>query len=271
MSKKPQLAQLGVEQLQRGRYQPRREFDEMALTELAESIRSSGMIQPIVVRQCGDQCYEIVAGERRWRAAQLAGLMTVPCLINDYTDEQTAAVTTIENIQRKNLNLIEEAQALQRLVDDFNYLHDEVAAVIGKSRSQVTNMLRLLRLDERVQRWLIENKLSEGHGKILAGLNPPEQVELAQQCIANSWSVRQIEQQIKKMQKQPAIAPAHRADIKRLERTLSAHLSAKIKIDTGPAAQSGWLSIQFHNNEILAGILEKMGIKTDEDTDSQPH
>lgn len=261
---KPQLCSLSVEQLRRGRYQPRRDFDATALAELADSIRSSGLIQPIVVRQCGgEHTYEIVAGERRWRAAQLAELAFVPCLINDYTDEQAAAIATIENIQRKNLNPIEEAQSFQRLVDDFNYLHDEVAAVVGKSRSQVTNVLRLLRLEERVQRWLIEGQLSEGHGKILAGLNPREQIEFAERCIVHGWSVRQTEQQVKKMQTQPALAPAHRADISRLEKTISDHLGAKIKVETDPSAQSGWLSIQFYNNDTLAGLLEKMGIKYD--------
>ena len=244
------------------RYQPRRDFDETALAELAESIRSSGLIQPIVVRQCGDLQYEIIAGERRWRAAQLAGLEMVPCLINDYTDEQAAAVTTIENVQRKSLNPIEEAKALQRLVDDFNYLHDEVAAVIGKSRSHVTNCLRLLRLDSRIQNWLIEGKLSEGHGKILAGLNPLEQIELAQRCISQSWSVRQTEQQLKKMQSQPAMTHAHQTDIHRLERIISEQLGTKVKVDS--TAQSGWLSIQFYDNDTLSGLLEKMGIRYDD-------
>lgn len=263
MHKKPQLCELAVDQLQRGRYQPRRDFDQDALAELADSIRSSGLIQPIVVRRCGEYRYEIVAGERRWRAALLAGLTTVPCLLNDYSDEQAAAVTAIENIQRKNLNPIEEAQSLQRLINDFNYLHDEVAAVIGKSRSQVTNTLRLLRLEEAVQRWLIEGKLTEGHGKILAGLNPRQQVELAQRCVEQNWSVRQTEQQLKKITAQSAIAPKHSTDIKRLERILSDQFGARIKVDTDTAAQSGWLSIQFHDNDTLAGILEKMGVKYD--------
>lgn len=264
MSAKPQLCTLAVDQLQRGRYQPRRDFDEAALAELAESIRSSGLIQPIVVRPCGPRQYEIVAGERRWRAAQLAGLASVPCLINDYSDEQAAAVTTIENVQRQNLNPIEEAQSLQRLVADFRYLHDEVAAVIGKSRSHVTNMLRLLKLDERVQRWLIENQLSEGHGKILVGLNSPEQIALGERCIAQGWSVRQLEQHLKKMQAQPAIAPAHRADIKRLERILSDRLGARVCVETDITAQSGWLNIQFHDNDTLAGLLTKIGIPQDD-------
>jgi ParB family transcriptional regulator, chromosome partitioning protein len=263
MQKKPQLCELGVDQLQRGRYQPRRDFDQTALSELADSIRSSGVIQPIVVRGCGDHRYEIIAGERRWRAAQMAGLNSVPCLVNDYSDEQAAAVTTIENIQRKDLNPIEEARSLQQLIDDFHYLHDEVAAVVGKSRSQITNSLRLLRLEEAVQRWLIEGKLSEGHGKILAGLNPQDQIEIAQRCIAQSWSVRQTEQQVKKLAAQTAITTGQQADIKRLERTLSDQFGAQVKVEAHSSLQSGWLSIQFHNNDTLAGLLEKMGVKYD--------
>lgn len=264
MNKKPQLCQLGVDQLQRGRYQPRRDFDESALAELAASIRSSGLIQPIVVRQCTEHQYEIIAGERRWRAAQLAGLTTVPCLINDYSNEQAAAVTAIENLQRKNLNPIEEAESLQRLVDDFKYLHEEVAAVVGKSRSQVTNSLRLLRLEPQVQNWLIDGKLSEGHGKILAGLHKQDQLELAQRAVTQNWSVRYLEQQIKKIQTQPALTAAHQADIKRLERILSDHLGTKTRVETDISAQSGWISIQFYNNDTLAGLLEKIGIHTED-------
>ena len=194
----------------------------------------------------------------------MAGLSIVPCLINDYSDEQAAAVTAIENLQRKNLNPIEEAESLQRLVNDFNYLHEEVAAVIGKSRSQVTNSLRLLRLEPQVQSWLIEGKLSEGHGKILAGLHKSDQLELGQRTINQNWSVRHLEQQIKKIQTQPALTSANQADIKRLERILSDHLGTRIRVETDISAQSGWINIQFYNNETLAGILEKIGISPDD-------
>jgi ParB family transcriptional regulator, chromosome partitioning protein len=259
--KKPLLCHLPVEQLQRGRFQPRRDFDAAALQELAESIRASGLIQPIVVRACGEMRYEIVAGERRWRAAQLAGLPVVPCLIYSYTDEQTATITAIENIQRKDLNPIEEAQALQRLIDDFDYSHDEAAAAIGKSRSHVSNSLRLLRLDERIQAWLIQGRLSEGHGKILAGLNAREQMALAERCVDQAWSVRQTEQALKKMQVESLASVAPRADIKRLERVIADHLGAKVKVDAPVSTQGGWLSIQFHDNDTLAGLLEKIGLK----------
>lgn len=261
--KKPQFSHVPVEQLRRGRYQPRRDFDESGLAELAASIQSSGLIQPIVVRQCGAY-YEIIAGERRWRAAQRAGLDSVPCLVNDYTDEQAAAVTLIENIQRRNLNPIEEAQSLQRLADDFHYSHEEIAAIVGKSRSQITNMLRLLRLDNQVQRWLIEGKLSEGHGKILAGYGPREQIALGERCIAQGWSVRQAEQQAKKLTEKPDAQESHRADITRLERIIGDQLGAKIKIETETGAKSGWLNIQFSDNDTLSGLLQKIGVKYDE-------
>ncbi len=264
LNKKFQLCQLPIESLRRGQFQPRRYFDETALRELSDSIRSSGMIQPIVVRQNSDNSYEIIAGERRWRAAQLAGLSVVPCLINNYSDAQAAAVTAIENIQRQNLNPIEEACSLQRLVDEFKYHHDEVAAIIGKSRSQVSNALRLLRLDSRVQQWLISGELSEGHGKILAGLDHNDQYKLAEQCIEQAWSVRQLEQKIKKSQSQPTPAPI-RADIIRLERILADQLGAKVKIETDPAARGGWLRIQFHNNDTLEGLLEKFGLNNELD------
>ncbi len=261
---KAQLIQLNIDQLCPGRFQPRRDFDPVAIAELADSIRSSGLIQPIVVRKLNQHQYEIIAGERRWRAAQQAGLESVPCLLNNYSDEQAAAVTTIENIQRKDLNPIEEAQSLQRLVQEFNYLHEEVAAVIGKSRSHVSNSLRLLRLDLRVQQLLIEGSLSEGHGKILAGLPVSEQIKIAERCLALGWSVRQLEQLTKKMQTQAAITPGHGANIQRLERVTGDRLGTRVKIETEVNNRSGWLSIQFHDNDILAGILEKMGVIYDD-------
>jgi len=174
------LQQVAIDLLVRGRYQPRQHFDPEKLQELADSIKSTGgLLQPIVARPLPNGQYEIVAGERRWRAAQLAGLLDVSCLVCPYTDEQALQAAIVENISRADLNPIEEAKAYQRLIDEFQYLHEEVAASIGKSRTVITNSLRLLKLDPRVQTLLIEEKLSEGHGKILAGLDSHLQYELA--------------------------------------------------------------------------------------------
>ena len=180
------------------------------------------MIQPIVVRAIFDENYEIVAGERRWRAAQLAGLSMVPGLIRHYTNEQTAAVSIIENLQRKDLNPIEEAKGYLKLIDEFNYIHEEVAAVVGKSRTKITNALRLLRLEKRVQELLIQNKLSEGHGKVLAGLPLHQQYELSMRCVEHEWSVRKIEQEAKKSTRpHKAIQPGQNPDILYLERQIA--------------------------------------------------
>ncbi|MGE3919400.1 MAG: ParB/RepB/Spo0J family partition protein [Gammaproteobacteria bacterium] len=257
---KPELKQLPIDKLVRGRFQPRKQFTEEGLQELAESIKSSGLIQPIVVRPKSDDHYEIVAGERRWRAAQLAGLDVIPCLVNKYSDEQTAAVATIENVNRIDLNPIEEAQAYQRLMEDFQYVHDEIAAVVGKSRTKITNSLRLLKLDDSIQKMLIDGLLSEGHGKVLAALSNKLQRELAQKCISYGWSVRKIEQEAKKQQLKPStINDESDPDVVHLEKALSDHVGCNVKIDFENT--KGQLKIDFHNLEILEGIMEKMGFK----------
>ena len=206
MKERAELKQIAIDCLSRGKFQPRRVFAQAALQELADSIKSSGLIQPIVVRPIDEQHYEIVAGERRWRAAQLAGLDYVTCLVKSFNDEQTAAVSTIENVQREDLNPIEEAKAYQRLIDDFSYLHEEVAAMVGKSRARITNSLRLLRLDEAVQQLLIDGDLSEGHGKAIAGLSLPLQRELAMAAVKQGWSVRKLEQHVKQLSQQTGAA-----------------------------------------------------------------
>src|SRR5579883_2735188 len=200
LKRKATLQQISIELLVRGKYQPRQHFDPEKLKELADSIKSTGgLLQPIVVRPFHDQ-YEIVAGERRWRAAQMAGLGEVSCLICHYTDEQALQASIVENISRADLNPIEEAQAYQRLIDEFHYLHEEVAASVGKSRTAITNSLRLLKLDARVQQYLVTGMISEGHGKILAGLEPQHQIELAERCVQKGWNVRKMEAEAKKIQ-----------------------------------------------------------------------
>ncbi len=264
MSKtRPNLQYLPIERLQRGKFQPRRQFDANTLNELAESIKSAGMIQPIVVRpiDIDQQQFEIVAGERRWRAAQLAGLDNVPCLVNYYSDEQTAAVTTIENVNRIDLNPIEEAQAYQRLINDFSYLHEEVAAVVGKSRTKVTNSLRLLKLSPQVQKLLIDGQLTEGHGKVLASLPEGSQFKLAQKTIKAGWSVRKVEQEVKRLQESPLPAFTKDPNIQHLERNLADHIGCKVAIDY--EGNKGSLKIDFHNLEILQGLLKKMGYIND--------
>ena len=257
----PELKELPVDCLTRGRYQPRRAFDDVLLQELADSIASQGVIEPIIVREKSASRFEIIAGERRWRAAQLAGLMTVPCVIRDYTDKEAAEVTLIENIQRENLNPIEEARALAQLIEEFHRTHEDLAKTLGQSRAKITNMLRLLQLDARVQTLLIEKKLSEGHGKILAGLPMIAQFAFAQKAIESAWSVRQLEQMI---QKEKSVSTTQTMDpnIRRLEKITSDHFGAEVVVEN-TQKQSGWIKLRYQNYDVLAGILEKMGIETD--------
>jgi ParB family chromosome partitioning protein len=256
------LQQLSIDQLVRGKYQPRRHFDPAQLQELAESIKTTqGLLQPIVVRPIGNDKYEIVAGERRWRAAQLAGMNDISCLVSHYTDEQALQAAIIENINRANLNPIEEAQAYQRLIDEFGYLHDEVAAAVGKSRTTITNTLRLLKLDNRVQELLVSGQLSEGHGKILAGVTLAQQFALAEQAIQKGWSVRKIEAEAKKLQLPPAEQGLYSdPNIKQLESALSEHVGNRVEIDCEERG-GGYVKIRFNNIDELEGHFEKIGFK----------
>ncbi|HVE44990.1 MAG TPA: ParB/RepB/Spo0J family partition protein [Gammaproteobacteria bacterium] len=261
--RKPSLQQIAIERLARGQYQPRQHFDAEKLQELADSIKSTdGLLQPILVRPLPDQRYEIIAGERRWRAAQLAGLAEVSCLLYDYTDEQALQAAIVENTSRADLNPIEEARAYQRLIDEFHYLHEEIAASVGKSRTAITNALRLLKLDPRVQASLVSGKLSEGHGKILAGLPAIQQIALAECCIQKDWSVRKMEAEAKKLQ-QPPTTPAGTyadANIKQLETALSEHLGNAVRIDYENQG-GGSLRIYFSNVDELEGHFDRIGFK----------
>jgi len=258
---KPVLQDLPIEQLQRGRYQPRKQFDPGSLKELADSIKSQGLIQPIVVCPLGGNEYEIIAGERRWRAAQIANMSTVPCLVRLLTDEQAAAVTTIENIQRQDLNPIEEAHSYQRLIDEFYYHHDEVAAIVGKSRAYISNALRLLKLDKTVQQCLIDRELSIAHGKIIAGLPAISQAVFAQQCVEKGWSVRQTEREVKKfLSDDPSKLKKKDVELVRFERLTSEHFAAEVKMENESDQQKGWMKIRYYDLATLAGLLDKMGV-----------
>lgn len=260
---KPTLQTLSIDLLVRGKYQPRHHFDPIQLQELADSIKSTGgLLQPIVVRPLKDGKYEIVAGERRWRATQLAGFNEINCLVSHYTDEQALQASIIENINRADLNPIEEANAYQRLIDEFNYLHEEVAAAVGKSRTTITNALRLLKLDERVQTLLIAKKLSEGHGKILAGIPLHHQFPLAEKSIEKNWSVRKIELEAKKLLQPANVSEGKYSDanIKHLEVALSDHLGNQVHIDCEDRG-GGFVKIRFNNVDELEGHFFRLGFK----------
>jgi len=261
--KKAVLKELPIEFLQRGKYQPRQHFSSESLEELAASIQSQGLIEPIVVRPLKEDKYEIIAGERRWRAASLCGIAEIPCLINHYNDEQAAAVSLIENIQRENLNPIEEAMGYKQLIDEFFFYQDEVAKMVGKSRTYVTNALRVLELDKRVQQLIIDKQLSIGHAKILVGLDASMQVALSNKVIQQQWSVRKLETEVKRSKMTVSHDnPKKDKDITRLESLIAESCGAKAEIEQGDN-NGGWLKIQFFDNDTLAGLLDKMGVKYD--------
>lgn len=262
LKRKATLQHISIELLIRGKYQPRQHFDPEKLRELADSIKSTGgLLQPIVVRPVNSE-YEIVAGERRWRAAQLAGLAEVSCLVCQYTDEQALQASIVENTSRADLNPIEEAQAYQRLIDEFQYLHEEVAASVGKSRTAITNSLRLLKLHARVQTLLITGQLSEGHGKILASLESHHQIELAERCVQKGWNVRKIEAEAKKLQQPDTLAqgPYADANIKHLEVALSEHIGNPVQIEYQEKG-GGYMRIRFSNIDELEGHFDRIGFK----------
>lgn len=257
---KAELKLLAIEKLQRGKYQPRKEFNAEALEELANSLQSNGLLQPIIVRSINDDHYEIIAGERRWRAAQLAGWSEINCLIHRFSDEQAAEAAAIENIIRVDLNPIEEAQAYQRLIHEFGYIHDEVAIAVGKSRVKITNTLRLLKLDPTLQQFIIAGQLSEGHGKTLASLPLPLQQELAQKCLSYHWNVRKLELEVKKLSEINAYKATNKKDVNLtyLEKIISDKVGCKTSIDF--STERGALKIEFTNLDVLDGLLRKLNI-----------
>lgn len=260
--RKPILQTIPIEFLKPGRFQPRQQFDPEALQELADSIKAmGGLLQPIVVRELKNNQFEIVAGERRWRAAQLAQLHEVNCLIHNYSDEQALQAALIENLMRANLNPIETAQAYQRMIEEFHYLHDEIALALGKSRVSVTNTLRLLKLHPDIQTAIANQQLSEGHGKLLAGLDWEAQKKLGTDCIHKQYTVRKLELLIKKYQTQISLSTnSLYSDQQRehLESALSDHVGNRVGVDYHMQG-GGNLSIRFNNIDELEGIFDKIG------------
>ncbi len=253
------LTELPIDKIQRGEYQPRKHFAEEALQELANSISAQGVIQPIVVRKEGAH-FELIAGERRWRACQLAGLQTIPVVIKDIDSQSAAAIALIENIQREDLNPLEEANALQKLITDFDLTHMQVAEAVGRSRVAVSNLLRLLELAEPVKELVNKSLLSMGHARALLALPEHNQPEVARLIISRGLSVREAETYVKKAlrptPKKPE-RPAQDPDIQRLEKTISERLCAEVNIKAGKKG-GGQLVIHFHNNDELDGILQHL-------------
>lgn len=253
-----QLQYLAIEYLIPSKYQPRKNFNQEELQQLAVSIKTTGgLLQPLVVRKISTHTFEIIAGERRWRAMQIAGFTQVPCLVVNYSNEQAFQAAIIENVNRSNLNPLEEAQAYQRLIDEFEYSHEEIAATTGQSRVAVTNLLRLLKLDHRLHNYLINEQLSAGHGKILVGLDPEKQLYLAQACIAKQWSVRKLEQEVRQLTSPIQEYAVSDPNIKALEQALSEHMGNQVKIEYTEHGK-GYLQIHFNNIEELEGHFARI-------------
>ena len=252
------LRQLPLEFLQRGKYQPRVDFDEAALQELSESIQAQGVMQPIVVRSIAADRYEIVAGERRWRPCQLAALDTIPAIVREISDETAIAMALIENIQRENLNPLEEARALKRLQTEFELSQQEVATAVGKSRPVIANLLRLLSLEREVSEMLEQGRIDAGHGKVLLALDGIDQVRAARKVADSRLSVRQTEALVKALLASPANTTPQRKDpdIDRLERQLSERFGTKVVIENKNGR--GKLVIQYSDLDVLDGILNRI-------------
>ncbi len=250
------LRQIDVARLVPGKYQPRTRMDEAALAELAQSIKSQGLMQPIVVRSIASGQFEIIAGERRWRAAQLAGVAHIPALVREIPDSQALAWSLIENIQREDLNPLEEAKGLNRLVQEFAMTHDQAALAVGRSRSAVTNLLRLLNLSPAVQELLNNNAIDMGHARALLGLTQTKQNELARRIVNKQLSVRETERLVGQKPTAPGKAKKADRDILRLQETLSQKLGTVVTLRHGKKG-AGQIVIRYANLDELEGLLAK--------------
>ena len=257
------LQTLSISDLKPGKYQPRSIMQEEALHALSQSILKQGVMQPIIVRPIGNNQYEIIAGERRWRAAKLANLNEVPVIIKNIPDESALAMALIENIQREDLNPLEEAIGIKRLIDEFNMTHEEAADAVGKSRVTVSNLLRLLTLTKPVQDRLLSGKIDMGHARALIGLEGSQQIMLCEEVIQKNLSVREVEALVKNLQNsyktdKPTSSPKKtNADVRQLEESLAETLGASVTIDAKKNG-SGLLKVHYRNLEQLDEILKKI-------------
>ncbi|ALS34537.1 MULTISPECIES: ParB/RepB/Spo0J family partition protein [Pseudoalteromonas] len=258
-SQQSELQKLPIEFLHSGKYQPRKDMSEEALEELASSIRAQGIIQPIVVRPIAHNSYEIIAGERRWRAAQIAKLDTVPCIIKDVPDEAAVAIALIENIQREDLNAMEEAVALNRLLNEFELTHQQVADAVGKSRTTVTNLLRLNNLNNDVKTLLEHGDIEMGHARCLLALEGDTQSDAARLAVAKALTVRETEKLVRSILEPVAAKEATEKDpdVKQLEQQLAENIGAKVEINYNKKGK-GKLVISYTNLDELDGILNRI-------------
>ncbi len=256
-----ELRMLPIQQIQPGKYQPRRHWNDEALDELAASIRAQGLIQPVVVRELGRNSYELIAGERRWRAAQRAQISEIPALIKRVADAAVPAMALIENIQRQDLTPLEEADALKRLIDDFDLTHQQAADAVGRSRASVSNMLRLTEMPEPIRQLLDDGKLEMGHARCLLTLDEVIAVPLARQASTLGWSVRELEEAARRAQTAPKgkarHAPARDPNIADLERELGERFATRVELAQGRGGR-GKLVIHYHSHDELDGILQKV-------------
>lgn len=250
-----ELRELPVDSLQAGQHQPRRQFDAAALEALADSIRAQGVVQPVIVRAVGANRYEIVAGERRWRASQQAGLKTIPALVRTLDERGAMAVALIENIQRADLNALEEAQALHKLIEECGLTHDKAAEAVGRSRAHVSNLLRLMELNADVQQYLRDGHLSLGHAKVLLGVQGARQSALAKLVIERGLSVRQVEALVQAEPARPAKAAKSKAPP--LEKELSARIGLPVRVQQTETGR-GRLTVSFKNAEELERLLARI-------------
>ena len=261
LTQEGELRMLPIQQIQPGKYQPRRHWNDEALDELAASIKAQGLIQPVVVRELGRNSYELIAGERRWRAAQRAQLAEIPALIKKVSEEAVPAMALIENIQRQDLTPLEEADALKRLIDDFDLTHQQAADAVGRSRASVSNMLRLTEMPESSKRLLDDGKLAMGHARCLLTLDESIAVPLARQASTLGWSVRELEEAARRAQTAPKgkakSAAPHDPNIAALERELAERFATRVELAQSRGGR-GKLVIHYHSNDELEGILGKI-------------
>lgn len=261
-SSSDRLTTVAVKDIQPGRYQARVQIDDEALQELADSIKAQGVIQPVIVREHGLSQYELIAGERRWRASQLAGLTEIPVVVKSISDETALAMGLIENLQRENLNPIEEAQGLKRLADEFGLTHETIAKAVGKSRSTISNTLRLLSLPEPVQDMLYQRRLEMGHARALLTLPVVEQLQLAQKAVKNGWSVREVERrsQVAQQAVRKDVKKTISADIRRLNDALTEKLGVNVEVRT-TNHKKGKIVLHFDTPETFEYLLKQLGVE----------